>query len=257
MALIFNRKTPKIIKFNNYDVKKLIFNNTIVWEKNKLPNEYQQVEYIESTGTQYIDTQIYGTEKTSIDITYEYNSNATSSGILGNRIAQKQNEFLLGTSSNLIPDYLFLGYANSGISNNSQNYTNYNIPINSSIKYRIIINPGLYPNPTLTPNFNLNPKTPYKFVNINGIDYIVSNITNQKFMTFKTLDIFKIYTSQNDYSLTSAKLYNLRIYNGNELRRDFIPCYHKSDNEIGLYDLINEVFYTNLGTGTFLKGADV
>lgn len=39
--------------------------------------------------------------------------------------------------------------------------------------------------------------------------------------------------------------------------RNFIPCYRKSDNVIGLYDLVNDVFYTNNGTGIFLKGADV
>lgn len=38
---------------------------------------------------------------------------------------------------------------------------------------------------------------------------------------------------------------------------EFIPCYRKADAEIGLYDIANNVFYTNDGTGTFLKGADV
>lgn len=38
---------------------------------------------------------------------------------------------------------------------------------------------------------------------------------------------------------------------------EFIPCYRKADAEIGLYDIANSVFYTNDGTGTFSKGADV
>ena len=38
---------------------------------------------------------------------------------------------------------------------------------------------------------------------------------------------------------------------------EFIPCYRKSDGEIGLYDIKNHVFYTNDGTGSFLKGKDV
>lgn len=38
---------------------------------------------------------------------------------------------------------------------------------------------------------------------------------------------------------------------------DLVPCYRKSDGEIGMYDLVSNTFFTNQGTGTFLKGADV
>lgn len=38
---------------------------------------------------------------------------------------------------------------------------------------------------------------------------------------------------------------------------EFVPCYRKSDGEIGMYDTVSKTFYTNAGTGTFLKGADV
>lgn len=38
---------------------------------------------------------------------------------------------------------------------------------------------------------------------------------------------------------------------------DLYPCYRKSDNVIGAYDTIRELFLTNVGTGSFTKGADV
>lgn len=38
---------------------------------------------------------------------------------------------------------------------------------------------------------------------------------------------------------------------------NFIPCYRKNDGVIGVFDIENSVFYTNAGTGTFTKGADV
>ncbi len=47
------------------------------------------------------------------------------------------------------------------------------------------------------------------------------------------------------------------MYDNGTLVRDFIPCYRKQDGVIGMYDLANDVFYTNAGTGTFLKGANV
>ena len=46
------------------------------------------------------------------------------------------------------------------------------------------------------------------------------------------------------------------FYDGDTLIRNYIPCYRKSDNEIGLYDIVNNVFYTNQGTGVFLKGSN-
>lgn len=40
-------------------------------------------------------------------------------------------------------------------------------------------------------------------------------------------------------------------------RYHFIPCYRKSDNKPGMYDIENNVFYTNDGTGEFIVGPDV
>lgn len=54
-----------------------------------------------------------------------------------------------------------------------------------------------------------------------------------------------------------ARLYDMKIYDNEDLVRDFVPCYRKSDNVIGLYDKVNRQFYTNAGTGIFSKGDDV
>lgn len=59
------------------------------------------------------------------------------------------------------------------------------------------------------------------------------------------------------FSFSRARIYTYSIYNSNKMKIKLIPCYRKSDGEIGLYDTINKKFYTNLGTGEFLKGADV
>ena len=56
----------------------------------------------------------------------------------------------------------------------------------------------------------------------------------------------------------NARMYDYQIYdNTNTLIRYFIPCYRKSDWEIWMYDIVNSVFYTNDWTGTFTKWADV
>jgi hypothetical protein len=46
------------------------------------------------------------------------------------------------------------------------------------------------------------------------------------------------------------KLFSCKIYQNNELIKNFVPCYRKSDNEPGLYDTVNNEFKTNSGTGT-------
>lgn len=52
-------------------------------------------------------------------------------------------------------------------------------------------------------------------------------------------------------------IYWCQLYDGENLLHNFIPCYRKSDGEIGMYDTVSKTFYTNAGTGTFLKGEDV
>lgn len=53
------------------------------------------------------------------------------------------------------------------------------------------------------------------------------------------------------------QIYYFRLYKNRKIAFDGIPCYRKSDDVIGLYDLVSKQFYTNQGTGTFTKGADV
>lgn len=47
------------------------------------------------------------------------------------------------------------------------------------------------------------------------------------------------------------------IYYAGEKIANYVSCYRKADGEIGLYDIVNNRFYTNSGTGTFEKGPDV
>lgn len=51
----------------------------------------------------------------------------------------------------------------------------------------------------------------------------------------------------------SAKLYSCKIYDGDTLVRDFIPI-KTTTNIYGLWDKVNKVFYPNAGTGTFTAG---
>ena len=72
-----------------------------------VPNEYQEVEYLESTGTQYINTGIKGESKWQI--TNQYTTPSDSSQILvgcgesaGQWFGQNNKKYALGTSSDYI-----------------------------------------------------------------------------------------------------------------------------------------------------------
>ena len=53
------------------------------------------------------------------------------------------------------------------------------------------------------------------------------------------------------------KLYSARCSRNHEVVRDYVPCYRKSDGEIGLYEKCTGQFLTNDGAGSFAKGADI
>jgi len=45
-----------------------------------------------------------------------------------------------------------------------------------------------------------------------------------------------------------------KIYDNGTLVRNMIPCYRRSDLKPGMYDTVNNVFYTNSGSGEFILG---
>lgn len=66
------------------------------------------------------------------------------------------------------------------------------------------------------------------------------------------------------YWSAAGRYYRFITYNGNNVLTNYVPCYRKSDNKPGMYDLCgsicrltNSPFYINAGTGEFLVGPDV
>ena len=59
-----------------------------------------------------------------------------------------------------------------------------------------------------------------------------------------------IYTGKNAWN---GYIYSCKIYDNGTLIRDYIPA-KLSDGTIGLYDKLNGLLYINVGTGTFISG---
>jgi hypothetical protein len=67
-----------------------------------------------------------------------------------------------------------------------------------------------------------------------------------------------LFAVTNDGTAYPGVIYFCKLWDSNgNLVRDLIPCYRKSDNKPGLYDLVTNAFFTNAGTGEFLVGSDI
>lgn len=199
-------------------------------KKSRLPSEYQEVEYLESTGTQWIDTGLYGGLDT-LGVNFKFRVTTIETGkyyVLGNFNQVGQCGVIRSTvegSTDIILRYyidtaaygIVLGTANSDIIFSNQN--------NSIMSDGVVR--GTLPNNT-------------------------AKLSNSQLLLFGT----GFGVSFN----AGGRCYYLKIYldlSFTALLRNFIPCYRKADNKPGMYDLVTKTFFTNQGTGEFIVGADV
>lgn len=200
----------------------------------RLPNAYQEVEYIGSSWTQYINTDIKLNQTHTIELKLNINSNLN-----------QWDKFYWWWDAGSM---LFAQYEKSS---------------GTAIQNRIKIT-----NKSSNTMYSTNPQTiapwwTHIFVHSNTsfyIDGVSQSTTTATTFTMNTgLNIFAMWNSQSTgREKSSYKLYYMKIYNSdNSLAYCFIPCYRKSDNEIWLYDLTNNQFYINAWTGTFSKWTDV
>ena len=54
---------------------------------------------------------------------------------------------------------------------------------------------------------------------------------------------------------TTAKIAYCKLWDNDVLVRDYVPVLRLSDMSYGLYDKVNNVFYGNSGSGTFIGGS--
>lgn len=219
--------TIKGIAIPEGNVKSISSNGTILWKLDEggLPSEYQQVEYIQSNGNQYIDTGISGNANGEYEIGFNP----------------------LGTIAHSYEQY-FAGTRNTGTTYVGKLFYN-----SSLVVYQGYPAGG---DLTLRPSF-ADEKIDLKVLKSEGIvvnNEVKSNYGNASWGN----STFWIFNAHQESSLgASMKLYYLKMYSDGDLVRDYIPCYRKSDSVIGLYDLVSNTFFTNQGSGSFTKGGDI
>ena len=182
-----------------------------------LPDGYIELEYIESSGTQYIDTGFKPNGNTRV-ILSAYNLSASSSWIYGTWHAIDDTQFATNVQDTYSVRY-GSGKAQLG-----------NMPV-GDIEIDQTKNA-----------YNYNGKT--------------GTISAQAFSCDYNMYLFAICAAGKVSSgKFTGRIKACQIYDNDTLVRDFVPCINRS-GEIGLYDRVNKTFYGNAGTGTFI-GSEV
>lgn len=187
----------------------------------KLPSGYKQLEYIQSSGIQYIDTEFTPNQDSRIVYDCERLSAAASEHFFGVR-----------TGNSAVAAFCFYIY-NSGW---RYAYNSATLPGTGPSSGRYV--------------FDANKNV----ANINGSTAMTG--TYAVFTAAASALLFGMRSAPNGLSYGSHKLFGSKLYDNATLIRDFIPCSNPS-GAIGLYDLVNNKFHANAGTGAFTAGPEV
>ena len=196
------------------------------------PDEYQRVEYIETSGLQYINTGFNPNNNTKTELVFF--SDASLEG------SSYDIQWFEARKSWDPPYYGFVqstALTNCRFRFGTESAQNVNIPLDDTWKTITFDKNNIY---------------------ING--ELIYSMTYNEFQLTVPLYLFLINNNNSPVTTVaqnSKKVKSFKIWDNNVLVRNFIPCYRKSDNVIGMYDNVNDVFYTNQGSGAFLKGPDI
>lgn len=185
-----------------------------------LPSGFTKLAYIQSSGTQYIDTGFAPNQDTRVVVEMQLTDSALEqTPFLARKASQEKSFGIFLRSSGWAVDYGTLR-------------------LNFSSKI------------TATERLSLDfDKTK---VTMNGETLTFSA---QEFLAPVNLFLFVRNTNGTLNNYAIAKLYFCRIYDNDTLVRDFVPCINAS-GKIGLFDMVNRQFYGNAGTGVF-TGSEV
>lgn len=192
-----------------------------------LPSGYTRLEYIESTGAQYIDTGYHlNSNNEKIEMKFRYTESFSEKTLIGTQ----DSAYSTATrySINIYQNTLYVGA--------SHNVAKLGVTVGTDYECTIIANGS---NGSVAENGG----SSKNFAIRGELDH-ADNIL-----------IFcgDIAGTPNLNQAAAARLYYCKIYDNGVLVRDFIPCKNAS-GVAGLWDDVNSQFYQNAGTGSFIAG---
>ena len=179
-------------------------------------DDYILCEYIENTSNAYIDTKVFPNNNTNVEIRGTIST--TKQYIFGARTAAYTRAF---------------GFY--GIDNTNKARWDYgNRLVNGDFALDLNVIYQISNNKNVITVYNESTETS------NSI-----TATNNTFTCQYTMYYFGVNQQNVLAATTKGKLYYLKIYNGETLVRDYIPMYKISTDTYGLWDRVEEKFYTS------------
>ena len=185
-----------------------------------LPQGYTPLEYIESTGTQYIDTKLLPTGITTFEVRYQLTElpGTTTSGVLGYSGASPRLCFGIASGG------VNVGYYNSGNTLAFAGQPDLNIHT-ATLAARTYYLDGIKVRDAYGETWKDTPKSLYLFAyNSKG--------------TVANFGKLRLY---------ACSFKNLKDANGATVDAEFVPC-RDSHEAVGLYEKVSNTFYTNAAT---------
>ena len=183
----------------------------------QLPDGYTRLQYIESTGTQYINTRVVQDVLNfwvDMDVSF----------------ANPNERCLFGVSSS---SPLYFGRAQGGRFEMNQKYTS----LYSGQNKRVNLQWGKDPNSNkMKLSVVVDGQTESLFSQQSGF------IRNNNFVVFGN------NSGDSIAYILKGKIYFAKIYKNNILVFNGIPVQHNSDNAVGMYDTVSGQFFTNAAT---------
>lgn len=203
-----------------YDlIGKQFYTTPLAEDPVSLPDGYTQIAYLQSTGSQYIDTGVQG--DSDVRVTADFEITAFGSG----------TTFIFGAQGTDSVRYT-LGMTSAGVFR-----SDYGTEMTSGSAATL--------------------NTRYSADKNGNVCAVGGQTLTSAAATFTgTTNIYLFGRSYSSISYSQIKMYRCKMYKAGALIRDFVPA-RNSSGTLGLYDIVNDVFYTNAGTGTFTAGADI
>lgn len=189
-----------------------------------LPSGYTPLEYIESTGEQFIDLGILVSKNTTLELDLQIMDTGSWSTLFGSQYSQN------GIQWNFLVQYV----------NSTQ------------VKAQYLEGQGLYLTsiPDLKKrNLMILGSRGYSFGERKGV---LSPVIND-LVSFNSLYVFAQNINGKAASFSKIRLYGVRGYEGDQVIHNFIPC-KSSSGDLGVYDLLGEKFHSSSGTAPLISG---
>lgn len=193
----------------------------------RLPAGYTELEYIQSSGTQYIETEIANSYGFYIETKVTILDSGTALFVGTHNDTQPFERNQIGTVN--LQWRLNVG--------------------NDWPSYGEVAVDGTYEvvGSTITGN---------SFLIVDGEKVLSSEDSSAR--ANRSITLFSSHYTRS-IACVPVRMYFVKLFSdiGTNMQRNFIPAKRTSDNAIGMYDLANNKWYGNAGTGAFIAGPEV